>query len=64
MSTVLTFIVPTASGTLDPISRDYIQIIKGEDITIYEYRNNGMLLMIKVVPGNPGVVTDGNIHNF
>lgn len=31
---------------------DQIQIIEGEDRLIYEYRQNGVLTMIKVVPEN------------
>jgi len=60
--------VSTVSGAFHPISRDDIQIIEGKDKTIYEYRNNGILLMIKVVPKNKKrkpyymVPGDGSAH--
>jgi Protein of unknown function (DUF2782) len=45
---------------------DDIEIVEGEDRTIYEYRNNGILVMIKVVPkvGRPYymVPADGTAH--
>lgn len=45
---------------------DDIEIIAGEDRTIFEYRQNGVLMMIKVVPkrGRPYylVPTDGSPH--
>lgn len=31
---------------------DQVVIVEGEDRTIYEYRQNGVLTMIKVVPDN------------
>lgn len=43
-----------------------IQIVAGEDRTIFEYRNNGILMMIKIVPesGKPYylVPADGSPH--
>jgi hypothetical protein len=49
-----------------PNPSEDIQIIQGEDRTIYEYRSNGRLLMIKVVPkkGRPYymVPADGSPH--
>ena len=45
---------------------DPIEIIEGEDRTIYEYRQNGILTMIKIVPkkGRPYymVPADGAPH--
>ena len=45
---------------------DQIEIIEGDDRVIYEYRQNGVLMMIKVVPkkGRPYymVPADGNAH--
>lgn len=45
---------------------DDIEIVEGEDRTIYEYRTNGLLMMIKVVPtkGRPYymVPADGSPH--
>jgi len=36
----------------DDYDGDQIEIIEGEDRTIYEYRQNGVLTMIKIVPEN------------
>ncbi len=60
-------ISPTASGaSRDDFGDDDIQIIEGEDRTIYEYRNNGVLLMIKIVPKKGRayymVPADGSAH--
>ena len=45
---------------------DDIQIVEGEDKIVYEYRQNGVLMMIKVVPdkGKPYymVPADGSAH--
>lgn len=45
---------------------DDIEIVEGEDRTIYEYRTNGVLMIIKVVPevGRPYymVPADGSPH--
>ncbi len=45
---------------------DDIEIVEGEERTIYEYRNNGILMMIKIVPkvGRPYymVPADGSAH--
>ena len=50
----------------DDFHDDNIEIIEGEDRIIYEYRNNGVLLMIKIVPkvGRPYymVPADGSAH--
>ncbi len=47
-------------------SGDDIEIIAGKDRTIYEYRHNGVLMMIKVVPkkGRPYYLApvDGSPH--
>ncbi len=34
----------------DEYDEDQIELIEGEDRLIYEYRQNGMLTMIKIVP--------------
>ena len=53
----------TAPGDYD---EDQIEIIEGEDRLIYEYRQNGILTMIKIVPekGRPYymVPADGSPH--
>jgi len=50
----------------DDFNDDDIEIIEGEERTIYEYRNNGVLMMIKIVPkvGRPYymVPADGSAH--
>lgn len=50
----------------DPSAADDVQIIAGEDRTIFEYRTNGVLMMIKIVPetGAPYymVPADGSAH--
>lgn len=50
----------------DEEGADDIQIIAGEDRTIFEYRTNGVLMMIKIVPkvGRPYymVPADGSPH--
>lgn len=50
----------------DDLRDDDIEIIEGEDRIVYEYRNNGVLMMIKVVPrvGRPYymVPADGSAH--
>lgn len=47
-------------------SQDDIRIVEGEDRTVYEYRQNGILTMIKVVPDNGRayymVPADGAAH--
>ncbi len=47
-------------------SEDDIEIVEGESKTVYEYRQNGVLMMIKVVPniGKPYymVPADGSPH--
>ncbi len=49
-----------------PRKSDDIEIIEGKDRTIYEYRSNGVLLLIKVVPkkGRPYYLApaDGSPH--
>lgn len=39
-----------AQSSLEDFDDDDIEIVQGEDKTIYEYRQNGVLMMIKVVP--------------
>ncbi len=55
-----------AESSSDDFYQDDIEIIQGEDRTIYEYRSNGILMMIKVVPkkGKPYymVPADGSAH--
>lgn len=55
-----------ASSDPDDYDEDQIEIVEGEDRTIYEYRQNGVLTMIKVVPekGRPYymVPADGSPH--
>ena len=47
-------------------NEDQIEIIEGEDRLIYEYRQNGVLVMIKVVPKSGRsyymVPADGSAH--
>jgi hypothetical protein len=40
----------TAASSPDDYDKDQIEIIEGEDRLIYEYRQNGVLTMIKIVP--------------
>jgi hypothetical protein len=40
------------SQTPENLGGDDIQIVSGEDRTVYEYRQNGKLVAIKVVPKN------------
>ncbi|MCB1691325.1 MAG: DUF2782 domain-containing protein [Pseudomonadales bacterium] len=50
----------------DESSAQDIEIVAGEDRTVFEYRTNGVLMMIKVVPkvGKPYymVPADGSPH--
>lgn len=50
----------------DENAADDIEIVAGKDQTIFEYRNNGYLLMIKIVPkhGRPYymIPADGSPH--
>lgn len=50
----------------DESGADDIEIVVGEDRTIFEYRQNGLLMMIKVVPENGTpyymVPADGSPH--
>jgi len=39
-----------AQPSPDDFDEDDIEIVVGEDKTVYEYRQNGVLMMIKVVP--------------
>ena len=46
---------------------DVIEIVEGKDRVVYEYRKNGLLTMIKVVPKDGGlayymVPADGSAH--
>ena len=64
------FLLPASNSmaqlSTDDINDDDIEIIEGEKRTIYEYRNNGILMMIKIVPkvGRPYymVPADGSAH--
>jgi|TARA_B100001964_G_C14240802_1_gene604935 hypothetical protein len=55
-----------AQSAMGDINDDDIEIIEGEERTIFEYRNNGVLIMIKIVPkvGRPYymVPADGSAH--
>ncbi len=55
-----------AQSSTDDFNDDDIEIVEGEQRTIYEYRNNGILMMIKIVPkvGRPYymVPADGSAH--
>ena len=39
-----------AAPSLEEYDEDQIELIEGEDRLIYEYRQNGVLTMIKIVP--------------
>ena len=39
-----------AETTPEDFDEDDIEIVEGEERTVYEYRHNGVLMMIKVVP--------------
>ena len=62
----ISFTATSASVPPDQYVEDQIEIIEGEDRTIYEYRQNGVLTMIKIVPnkGRPYymVPADGSPH--
>jgi len=72
---VTIFIVPVSNEALasefylpsrEEISQGDVEIIAGEDKTVYEYRVKGRLLLIKIVP-NKGlsyymIPTDGGAH--
>tara|TARA_B100000029_G_C17558192_1_gene952379 strand:- start:1014 stop:1304 length:291 start_codon:yes stop_codon:yes gene_type:complete len=68
ISIILVYVSCISLAAREPPSPDDIQIIEGEEKTIYEYRNNGVLLMIKVVPKNKKrrpyymVPGDGSAH--
>ncbi len=42
--------VPSLAATSDEADEEEIEIIEGESRTVYEYRQNGLLVMIKIVP--------------
>ena len=42
--------VPFASSSIEKYNEDVIEIIEGENQVIYEYRQNGVLTMIKIIP--------------
>jgi len=42
--------IASAAPSPEEYDEDQIELIEGEDRLIYEYRQNGMLTMIKVVP--------------
>ena len=44
------FNASAAAAYPDEYGEDQIEIIEGEDRIIYEYRQNGVLTMIKIVP--------------
>ncbi len=56
---------PAAQGARSDAGDD-VEIIVGEDRTVFEYRQNGVLMLIKVVPkvGRPYYLTpaDGSPH--
>ena len=60
------FLIAPLSLVAEEREEDDIQIVEGENRTIYEYRQNGILTMIKVVPerGRPYymVPADGAPH--
>ena len=66
----LYFLLPASNSIAQPSTDDFrdedIEIVEGEERTIYEYRNNGILMMIKIVPkvGRPYymVPADGSAH--
>lgn len=71
LAITLMFLLPATSLSAAPIppdeyDEDQIEIVEGEDRIIYEYRQNGVLTMIKVVPerGRPYymVPADGAPH--
>ena len=45
-------LIPFAASSVEEYDEDVIEIIEGENQLIYEYRKNGVLTMIKVVPKN------------
>ena len=56
----------TSIASPEGFDEDDIEIVEGKDKTVYEYRQNGVLMMIKVVPkiGKPYymVPADGAPH--
>ena len=62
----VTLAAPVHLSPPDENSADDIEIVAGKDRTVFEYRNNGYLLMIKVVPkhGKPYymIPADGSPH--
>ena len=52
LSTALAIELAGAPSHPDEYDEDQIEIIEGEDRIIYEYRQNGILTMIKIVPEN------------
>ena len=63
---LLTSAYASAAPSPEEYGEDQIQIIEGEDRVVYEYRQNGVLTMIKIVPkkGRPYymVPADGAPH--
>ena len=63
---VLYFSDSIARPSPDDFNDDDIEIIEGVERTVYEYRVNGILMMIKIVPkvGRPYymVPADGSAH--
>jgi|TARA_B100001964_G_C14256492_1_gene612749 hypothetical protein len=66
LCTLFHFASLSARPSVGDIDEDNIEIIEGEERTIFEYRSNGVLIMIKIVPkaGRPYymVPADGSAH--
>lgn len=62
----LTLAAQGLASVPEDLRNDDIEIVEGKDRTIYEYRTNGVLMIIKVVPkvGRPYymVPADGSPH--
>jgi len=54
------------SQTPDPGNEDDIEIVSGDDRIVYEYRQNGKLVAIKVVPkrGKPYYMVPADEHGL
>ena len=67
LSTLILVAPPAIAAVSALDDEDPIEIVEGEDRTVYEYRRNGALIMIKVVPKDGGrpyymVPADGSAH--
>ncbi|MDH5737023.1 MAG: DUF2782 domain-containing protein [Gammaproteobacteria bacterium] len=53
---------PTVKAAGDDFRNDDIEIVEGKSRTIYEYRQSGRLIMIKVIPkkGKPYYMVPGD----